>query len=377
MAAANASQLDNSSKINFVMYSSNRWLSVCLEFLGGLMILFTSLFVVVSRGVISPGIAGLTLSYALSITDLLNGCVRVASWTENAFNAVERIGYYSTVEPEAELRSKSPPPADWPRSGKIEFRGVDMRYRAGLPLVLDGVDFQVEPTHKVGIVGRTGAGKSSTLVALFRLVEPTGGSIVIDGRDITKMGLHELRSKMSIIPQEPVLFTGTIRFNLDPFEAHSDAEVWEALRRAHLDEFVRSHPDQLAMNVQENGDNFSVGQRQLVCLARALLRKCRILVLDEATASVDVETDALIQQTIKAEFGDCTMLIIAHRLHTVIDCDRVLVLSAGRVEEYDTPHALLEKPDGMFSGMVDATGRATSEHLRAQAKAVARDKKQN
>ena len=201
---------------------------------------------------------------------------------------------------------------------------------------------------QIGIVGRTGAGKSSLTLSLFRLIEPASGKIVIDSLDVTQIGLHELRSKLTIIPQDPVLFSGTLRSNLDPFGQYTDDQLWMAIEHSHLKDFVKSQENQLEHKVSEGGENLSVGQRQLICLARALLRKTKILVLDEATAAVDVETDSLIQSTIRKEFSDCTIITIAHRLNTIIDSNRVLVLDQGSIAEFDTPDNLLANCESLF-----------------------------
>ena len=226
-----------------------------------------------------------------------------------------------------------------------------MRYREGLDLVLKSICCEVVGGEKIGIVGRTGAGKSSLTMALFRLVEAAEGQIVIDGLDAAKMGLHELRTKITIIPQDPVLFSGTLRMNLDPFNIYSDDEVWSALKLSHLHDFVSTLDLGLLHYISEGGDNLSVGQRQLVCLARALLKKTTILVLDEATAAVDLETDDLIQATIRKEFKDSTVLTIAHRLNTIMDYDRVMVLDKGSIAEFDTVKGLMKKEGGIFSSM--------------------------
>ncbi|CAG0905757.1 unnamed protein product [Darwinula stevensoni] len=209
----------------------------------------------------------------------------------------------------------------------------------------------VSPSRQVGIVGRSGAGKSSLMLGLFRIVEKASGRIAIDGVDIGRIGLHDLRSRLTIIPQDPVLFSGSLRSNLDPFEKHSDEEVWRALELSHLKAFVKGLPQGLQNPVAEGGQNFSVGQRQLVCLARALLRKTRILLLDEATAAVDLETDELIQETIRREFRNCTVLTIAHRINTVLDYDKVLVLDGGETREFGSPAGLLRDSRSAFAAL--------------------------
>jgi len=238
----------------------------------------------------------------------------------------------------------------------VEFRNFQVRYREGLDLVLRGITFAVEGGEKVGIVGRTGAGKSSLTLALFRIIEPAGGQIIIDDQDITTLGLHALRSRLTIIPQDPVLFSGTLRINLDPFNTHSDDDVWRALEHAHLKAFVKGLAAGINHEVTEGGENLSVGQRQLVCLARALLRKTKVLVLDEATAAVDLETDDLIQKTIRTEFADCTVLVIAHRLNTILDSDKVIVLDRGTITEFAAPNDLLQNKQSAFYSMAKDAG---------------------
>ncbi|KAH7568510.1 hypothetical protein JRO89_XS06G0008700 [Xanthoceras sorbifolium] len=371
MADINGKSMDNNIRYTLVNMSANRWLAIRLETLGGLMIWFTATFAVMQNERAEnqkefASTMGLLLSYALNITGLLTGVLRLASLAENSLNAVERVGTYIELPSEAPLiiESNRPPPG-WPSSGAIKFEDVVLRYRPELPPVLHGLSFQISPSDKVGIVGRTGAGKSSMLNALFRIVELERGRILIDDYDIAKFGLMDLRKVLGIIPQSPVLFSGTVRFNLDPFSEHNDADLWEALERAHLKDAIRRNSLGLEAEVSEAGENFSVGQRQLLSLARALLRRSKILVLDEATAAVDVRTDALIQKTIREEFKSCTMLIIAHRLNTIIDSDRVLLLDSGRVLEYDTPEELLSNEESAFSKMVQSTGAANAQYLRS------------
>ncbi|ETL39071.1 hypothetical protein L916_09497, partial [Phytophthora nicotianae] len=242
------------------------------------------------------------------------------------------------------------PPLDWPTAGAISFNRVDLRYRPGLPRVLRGLTFSVNAKEKVGIVGRTGAGKSSLIVGLMRLVELDAGSITIDGVDISKIGLHDLRSNIAIIPQDPVLFSGTVRSNLDPFDQFSDDQIWTSVKRASLQKAITSLDDA----VDEKGSNFSVGERQLLSIARALLKRSKVILMDEATASIDPETDRQIQQSIREEFRDCTTLTIAHRINTILDSDRILVMEKGSVAEFGSPTELQRKPDGIFKSLVDA-----------------------
>ncbi|SPQ99729.1 unnamed protein product (mitochondrion) [Plasmodiophora brassicae] len=369
-AKSNAERIDNNLRFLLVSFSSNRWLSLRLELLGGAVVFGCALFIVLPvRGVdavMTGALAGLLLTYALQLTGLLNRNVRLGSMAENHFNSIERILYYTEVPQEAPLLIEDRrPPAEWPQAGRVQFVNACMRYREGLPLVLNDLSVDIPGGARVGIVGRTGAGKSSIFNALFRLRELSSGAIVIDGVDISTVGLSDLRSRITIIPQTPVLFTGTLRYNLDPFEQYADADVWDALRRAHIADAVESLDGQLGYEVSEGGENFSVGQRALLCLARALLRQSRVIVLDEATAAVDPRTDELIQETIRAEFRQCTLLIIAHRLHTVMDSDAILVVGAGRLVEYGAPRRLLSDPGGALSQMVDATGPDASRSLRS------------
>ncbi|XP_078474764.1 multidrug resistance-associated protein 1-like [Lampetra planeri] len=355
-ASDNARHVDANQRPTFAGIISNRWLAVRLEILANLIVFFATLFAVVSRHSLSPGIVGLSVSYALQVTLTLNWLVRMTSELETNIVAVERLKEYSDLPTEAPWEIEATrPPATWPQRGDLEFVGYSLRYRHGLQLALDQLTFSVRGGEKVGIVGRTGAGKSSLTLGLFRIVEPASGLIRIDGLDIARLGLAQLRSRLTIIPQEPVLFAGSLRWNLDPFARHDDAELWQALRMAHLEDFVQQLPGGLDHTCCEGGENLSVGQRQLVCLARALLRRTRVIVLDEATAAVDLSTDALIQASIRSHFAHCTVLTIAHRLHTVIDYDRLLVLDAGRIVEYDSPQVLLERR-GVFYSLAKEAG---------------------
>uniref|UniRef100_A0A8C4ULI7 Multidrug resistance-associated protein 1 n=1 Tax=Falco tinnunculus TaxID=100819 RepID=A0A8C4ULI7_FALTI len=337
---------------------SNRWLSVRLEFLGNLMVFFAALFVVLAGNTVSSSTVGLSISYALNIIQSLNFWVRKACEIETNAVSIERICEFAKMDKEKPWIMSKRPPEGWPDRGIIEFVNYKAQYRKDLGLALDDVSFQTRSKEKVGIVGRTGAGKSTLTNCLFRVLEGSEGKIIIDGIDISTIGLHDLRGNLNIIPQDPILFSGTVQSNLDPLGKHSDLELWEVLELCDLKVFVQSLPKKLLHEISEGGENLSVGQRQLVCLARALLRKTKILVLDEATASVDMETDNLVQSTIKREFYNCTVLTVAHRLHTVMDSERVLVLDAGRILEYDTPHNLLQRK-GAFSEMVAEAGIRT------------------
>ncbi|XP_071638104.1 multidrug resistance-associated protein 1 isoform X1 [Temnothorax longispinosus] len=338
---------------------ANRWLAVRLEMVGNLIIFFAALFAVLSRNTMSSGLVGLSVSYALQITQTLNWLVRMTSDVETNIVAVERIKEYGETAQEAPWKNTEyTPPKEWPKHGRVDFKNFKVRYREGLDLVLNGLTFSVLGGEKIGIVGRTGAGKSSLTLSLFRIIEAAHGKILIDDIDISKLGLHDLRSRLTIIPQDPVLFSGTLRMNLDPFDCHSDEEIWRALEHAHLKSFIENLPNALLHEVSEGGENLSVGQRQLICLARALLRKTKVLILDEATAAVDLETDDLIQTTIRQEFKDCTVLTIAHRLNTILDSDRVIVLDKGLIVEYDSPEVLLRNPSSSFYSMAKDAGLA-------------------
>ncbi|KAF6021458.1 ABCC5 [Bugula neritina] len=265
------------------------------------------------------------------------------------------LTYIENLESEAPaVIEHSRPERAWPKYGAIKFDNVNVRYREGLPLVLKNISLDIQPQEKIGIVGRTGSGKSSLALILFRIMELDGGSITIDGVNISTIGLEDLRSKLSIIPQDPVLFMGTVRYNLDPFNKCTDKMLWSALQSCHIKRTIKSLDGQLDAVVTENGENFSVGERQLLCMARALLRCSKILVLDEATAAIDTETDSLIQETIKEVFADCTMLTIAHRLNTVVNYDKILVLNNGEVMEFDRPENLLADRTSEFSKMMAA-----------------------
>uniref|UniRef100_A0A8D2LBI3 ABC-type glutathione-S-conjugate transporter n=1 Tax=Varanus komodoensis TaxID=61221 RepID=A0A8D2LBI3_VARKO len=343
--------VDINQKSVYSWIVSNRWLAMRLEFVGNLVVFFAALLAVFAKNSLQGGIVGLSISSALSVTQTLNWLVRMTSELETNIVAVERVHEYT----EAPWETAQRPPSNWPSRGEIRFIDYQVRYRPELGLVLDGINCDIKSTEKVGIVGRTGAGKSSLTNCLFRILEAAGGKILIDGLDVATLGLHDLRQKLTIIPQDPVLFSGSLRMNLDPFDQYSDEEVWHALELAHMKSFVHSLPEGLSHPVSEAGENLSVGQRQLMCLARALLRKSKILILDEATAAVDMETDHLIQETIRTEFSNCTVLTIAHRLHTIMDSNRVLVLQAGKIVEFDSPEILLQQ-QGLFAEMARDAG---------------------
>lgn len=345
----NVAKLDVFLRTFYTQVAVNRWLGIRLELLGASIVAAASFFAVLGAdhvgSVLGAGLAGMSVTYALSITGFLNWTVRIYSELEINMNAVERVGHYSGLTAE---KWSGETLTNWPTCGRIEFQNLEMRYRPELEPALHSLSVTIEAGQRVGIVGRTGAGKSSLLLALFRMVEPSGGRILIDGVDTQNIALETLRSRIAIIPQDPVLFAGTVRRNLDPFSEFSEVELWNALKRAHLFSALNALPEKLESKVNEGGSNFSVGQRQLLCLARALLRRAKILLLDEATASVDYGTDALIQQTLREEFAGCTVLTIAHRLNTVLDSDRILVLAEGMLVEFGSPADLAASQGGYF-----------------------------
>jgi len=341
-------RFEGNQRAFYTMISINRWLGTRLEFIGALVVGSAAASSMLLHGQITTAFAGVSLTYALLVTGALNWAVRMVSELESSMNAIERVKHYSDTT--SERWNGITPQETWPSTGRIEFRLLTLRYRPELPPVLDRVSLQVRGGERIGIVGRTGAGKSTLVQTLFRIVEPPSGSVLIDDVDISTLPLETLRSRIAIIPQDPILFSGTFRQNVDPFDQYTDADVLHALRRSHLWNIIGSLPQGLQTPVQEGGCNLSVGQRQQVCLARALLRRAKILILDEATANVDTQTDALIQTTIQNEFAGCTILTIAHRLNTVMHCDRVVVMQSGRIVECASPGELMADKKGVFAG---------------------------
>ncbi|CAI4222681.1 unnamed protein product [Auanema sp. JU1783] len=352
----NRDKLYTFTKCSYFSMISSSWLGVRLEVLGNFLIFVTALLSVLAKydGSMNAGFIGLSVSSILSITFMMGLFILKLSDLETNIVSVERVREYTELTPEAKWQSERLLPRGWPAKGRIVFNDYSTRYRPGLDLVLRDINLNIIPGEKVGVVGRTGAGKSSLALALFRIIEPSGGQIFIDDIDIATIGLHDLRVNLTIIPQDPVLFSGTLRFNLDPVGYYDDPDLWAALEHSNLKAFVESLSLGLDHRIDESGDNLSVGQRQLVCLTRALLRKSRVLVLDEATAAVDVHTDALIQQTIRKEFVRSTVITIAHRLNTIMDYDKVLVLDQGRTAEYDSPQNLLANKKSIFYSMAQS-----------------------
>lgn len=350
----NLQLIDNDATMFFHTVAAQEWVLIRVEALQSLTIFTSSLFLVlIPPGVISPGFAGLCLSYALTLTSAQVFLTRFYSYLENYIISVERIKQYMHLpsEPPAVIPDNRPP-ISWPQEGRIDLQDLKVKYRPNTPLVLKGITCTFPAGNRIGVVGRTGSGKSTLISSLFRLVDPVGGRILIDKLDICSVGLKDLRTKLSIIPQEPTLFRGTVRNNLDPLGLHSDDEIWEALEKCQLKRSIRSTAALLDTVVSDDGDNWSVGQRQLFCLGRVLLRRNKILVLDEATASIDSATDAILQSVIRQQFTSCTVITIAHRVPTVTDSDRVMVLSYGKLLEYDTPANLLEDKESAFAKLV-------------------------
>ncbi|CAG8439704.1 11549_t:CDS:10 [Acaulospora morrowiae] len=373
--------MDLENRAYYLTIAIQRWLGIRLETIANVLMYCAGLLSVIERFQVLPTITGLILSYATQVNVNFNYCIRQTAEVEANMNAVERLIYYAnSLEMEAEpIIEQNRPPPEWPFKGDIEIIDLVIKYGPEMPPVLKGVSIHIKASEKIGIVGRTGCGKSTLATSFFRLVEPTSGQIMIDDIDITTIGLRDLRSRITIIPQDPVLFNGTLRSNLDPFNEHDDLTLWNALRRAHLingNGEAKNHLSlhtqekvpELSMNtnryegfnldspVIEHGNNFSQGQQQLIALSRALVRNSKLIIMDEATASVDFRTDSLIQKTIREEFTDSTVITIAHRLRTIADYDRILVMDAGKVVEFDSPSKLIREPKSMFRGMCESSG---------------------
>lgn len=371
-------KIDAHARTYWYTWLFNRWLAFRLNVIGAFFAIVVGALIVSAKG-IDASLAGFALSFALQYSSAINYTIRQYTSVELAMNAMERIVEYSQIPIEGQDGVDAP--AAWPAEGHLQVQSLVAGYAPDLPPVLKGLSFSIARNQRVGVVGRTGAGKSSLTLALFRFLEAREGSIVIDGIDISKIKLQDLRSRLAIIPQDPVLFSGTVRSNLDAFDEHGDAELYDALERVHLihgtgnvsrGEFSSAagtdEPSSLAISdikinifsslssrISEGGLNLSQGQRQLLCLARAIVSRPKIMVLDEATSAVDMATDVLIQRSIREEFEDSTLIVIAHRLNTIADFDKILVMSDGKAVEYDTPRNLLAKR-GAFWEMVEQSG---------------------
>ncbi|KAJ6591736.1 P-loop containing nucleoside triphosphate hydrolase protein [Mycena vulgaris] len=358
---ANERHIDRNQIAFLPSISVNRWLSIRLEIVGAVIILMVALLAMgalITTGV-DAGLVGLVLSYAMNTTSSLNWVVRSASDVEQNIVSVERILHQIDAPPESpQYIPEAKPSGTWPSEGKIEFKNYSTRYRPELDLVLNNISLTIKPKEKLGVCGRTGAGKSSLLLALFRIIEGVEGSILIDSVDIKNLGLHDLRSALTIVPQHPDLFEGTLRENIAPIPGqHDDVDIWAALGQAHLKEYVESLPEGLDAPVREGGQSLSSGQRQLLCFARALLRKSKILVLDEATSAVDLDTDKAIQDIIQGEaFKDVTIITIAHRLNTIMGGSKILVMDQGQVAEFDSPQNLLANKSSIFYSLATEAG---------------------
>ncbi|KAL8287275.1 hypothetical protein RQP46_003727 [Phenoliferia psychrophenolica] len=360
--------VDDENQAYYLTVTFQHWLGIRLDFLGNILILGIALFGVGFRTTVSPSKLGVVLTYSLSVTQVFSQLVSVFATVEQDMNTAERVSHYAHLPAEGALATPHDPPASWPEAGGLEFTDVKMRYRDGLPEVLRGVTFKTSPGEKVGIVGRT-------------ICEVSGGKIEIDGRDISQMGLDVLRKRLSVIPQDALLYAGTVRQNLDPTGEKDDAILNDALRRAGLvaapdaseDLQTRFSKFKLDADVTDEGGNFSAGERQLVALCRALVKNSRVIVLDEATSSVDVETDATVQRAIQVEFREQSMLCIAHRLATIAFYDRVIVMDQGRVVELDTPLALFDQGDSIFRGMCDKAHLSRADIVRIRLGAGKKD----
>ncbi|XP_060250583.1 ATP-binding cassette sub-family C member 4-like isoform X6 [Ovis aries] len=360
---------DLHSEAWFLLLTTSRWLAVYLDVICAIFATAVAFGALILVETLDLGQVGLVLSLTFTFTGMFQWCVRQSAEVENMMISVERGIEYTDLEKEAPWELEHRPPPSWPHGGEIDFYHINFRYSLDRPLVLKNLRVPTAPREKLGIVGRTGAGKSSLIAALFRLSEPEG-RIWIDGLWTSDIGLHDLRKKMSVALQEPVLFTGTMRKNLDPFNEYLEEELWNVLEEVQLKEAIKALPSGLDTELAESGLNLSVGQRQLVCLARTVLRKNQILILDKATSNVDPRTDEFIQKKIREKFTQCTVLTITHRLSTVIDCERILVLDSWRRREFARPYDLLQNTDSLFYKMVQKLGKAEASALTERAKQV-------
>lgn len=366
---------DLHTEARFLFLATSRWLAVRLDWINTAFVISVSFTSVFAATDLDAGSVGFSLTYAMTLIILFQWMVRQSSLVENQMVSVERVLEYSELLSEAQLETdeEQKPPRDWPQQGEIISRNVCLKYSEESPYILRDLSFTIRPREKIGVIGRTGAGKSS-LIAMFTRLAETEGEIFIDDINIKNLGLHELRNNISLIPQDPVLFTGTLRRNLDPFESHNDISLWKVLAEVKLKPIVEALLHGLDTEVAEGGTNFSVGQRQLICLARAILKHNKILIIDEATANVDPRTDQVIQKTIRKRFQDCTVFTIAHRLYTVMDSDRLLVLDEGRLVEFDSPYLLLQSCDSFLHRLVKQMGNEAANELLQIAKSAYQQK---
>ncbi|XP_057969287.1 ABC transporter C family member 10-like [Malania oleifera] len=352
--AKNLDLIDTNASPFFHSFTATEWLIGRLEVLCAIVLSTSALLItLLGHGYSSSGFIGMALSFGLSVNEFVVYSVTNQCVMANLIVSVERLSQYMQIPSEApEVLEENRPQPNWPSIGKVEICDLKIRYRTNAPFVLQGISCIIEGGHRIGIVGRTGSGKTTLISALFRLVEPTNGKIIIDGLNISTIGLHDLRSKFGVIPQDPNLFSGSVRHNVDPLSQHTDQEIWEVLKKCQLIEAIQEKEAGLDSLVVQDGTNWSLGQRQLFCLGRALLRRSRILVLDEATASIDNATDAILQKTIRAEFAGCTVITVAHRIPTVMDSTKVLAISDGKLVEYDEPMKLIQKEGSLFGQLV-------------------------
>lgn len=356
----NEDKLENNQKARFASFVIQNWLGLRLQLIGIVVVAVVGVAALVQHlyHMANPALVGLAISYALSLTSVLGSLINSMTETEKEMVSVERVNEYIHISKEEERTLNVKLPFTWPSTGVVQFNNVQLKYRSHMGLALRGVSFETLPCEKIGVVGRTGAGKSSLLVSLFRLTEITGGSIYVDKINIANVSLVDLRSRFFVIPQDPFLFSGTIRQNLDPNKRYRDSELWTALQKCHLIPVVKKLGG-LNAQLTHEGTNLSNGQKQLMCLVRALLQNAKILFIDEGTASVDQDTDRRIQNTIKSCFLHCTVFIIAHRIHSVMSCDRVLVMSEGQVIEFDSPQTLRQDKDSAFYSLVTQSDTCT------------------
>ncbi|KAG0179987.1 hypothetical protein DFQ28_002186 [Apophysomyces sp. BC1034] len=364
--------IDMNAKPYYYIWIVDRWISIRFSSMGASVCLLTGIIILFNLDSLDAATAGFCLSFVLVYTQQMFTTIKWYTQLEMNLNAVERVVEFMDIDQAAPAVTSVKPPLGWPSKGQIEVQDLEVRYAPDLQPVLKNLTFSIRAREKVGVVGRTGSGKSTLALSLFRFLEASRGSIIIDGVNIGDIGTYDLRSNLTIIPQDPTLFSGTLRSNMDPFNQFNDTDIFAALRRVHLIQTAGMEEtnvfSDLDTSVSEGGQNFSQGQRQLLCLARALLKRANVVLMDEATASVDFETDKTIQRTIATEFADCTILCIAHRLHTVIEYDRILVLDQGEIKEFASPWQLLGDSESLFHKMCQNSGEFTQLATLAKAK---------